>query len=197
MKSLTLVTTLLLFAGCGIRTDHASTNNNSNKSQTASAENKTEGWQTVRWEKQGMTFTLPPDWRKDDSFPDNEAKEGEFLTSSSLTWTGPLKQSLEVSVQTGAKDFPMSAEEMLEKDYEIDQGLKREGKIPIEDLRYLEIDGVKGEYFRQDTQRLKLSWITYRHYNGKAQHLFVTLHGPQEGLDMLLKILNSTKVAHE
>lgn len=172
----------------------------SQQTQSASADKTKAGWKRAAWEKQGLTFTLPPDWRLDESLPETEEKLGTFFTSSSISWKGSKEQALEVSIETGAGDFPLAAEEMLEKDFEIDQKLKQDGKVPIGELRYMEVDGLKGEYFTEgaeDDPKAKLSWITYRHYKGKAQHLFIRLSGPKKDLETLTSILNSTKVSRD
>ena len=95
--------------------------------------------QIIRWENQGITFTLPRDWRKDDSHPE-DAKRNDTFTDSGLIWRGPGDQKIEFNIETGAIDFPVSEREMLAADYKTNQS----SKDTIKDSHYEEIGGLNG-----------------------------------------------------
>jgi hypothetical protein len=151
--------------------------------------------ETIRWEKQGISFTLPPGWHKDDSLSqDNEGKDDESISVSGLVWRGPRNQRIEFNIETGKKDFPASAREMLEADYENN----RSGTV--KDLRYMEINGVRGIYYRVPTgseEEINAYWLTYRHYKGKAQSIGVNLAGSRTETELLMTILNSIRLEQD
>ncbi|MBD0372492.1 MAG: hypothetical protein ICV60_16735 [Pyrinomonadaceae bacterium] len=152
--------------------------------------------QTVRWEKQGITFTLPLDWRKDDSLSQEDEKRNGFFSVSSLVWRGPRNQRIEFNIETGEKDFPVSASEMLEKDYDSNKS----GATPAEELRYMDVGGIRGLYYRMpgsDKEQLNAYWLTYRHYKGKAQSIGINLTGPLKEQELLMTILKSIKLEQD
>jgi hypothetical protein len=199
MKSfLTISLSLLLLTQFGCSSNQSMVNTNgivSRSSNSLSAANKEEG-QTVRWEKQGIAFTLPLDWRKDDSLSQEDEKRNDPSSVSGLVWRGPRDQRIEFNVETGEKDFPVSAQEMLEKDYENNKS----SALHIEDLRYLDIGGVKGLYYRTpstDKEQINANWLTYRHYKGKAQSVGVIVAGSRKEMELLMRILSSIKLEQD
>jgi hypothetical protein len=153
-----------------------------------------ESVQTIRWEKQGITLTLPADWRKDDSLSQEDGKINDFSTLSGIVWRGPRGQRIEFNIETGEKEFPVSAREMLEADYEN----TKSGALKIEDLRYLDIGLAKGLYWRTiQEEQINANWLTYRHYKGKAQRVGVNLSGQRKDMELLMKILSSIKLEQD
>ena len=197
MKSVvTTILSLFFLTQCGCAFDSVSTSVSSAGPQNSNSqfEKKEKERQTVRWEKQGITFTLPPDWHKDESLSRDDEKRNETFSISSLVWRGPGDQRIEFNIETGEKDFPVSEREMLEKDYE-----SNKEENTFKDVHYQEIGGVKGLYARLagDEKRINASWLTYRHHNGKAQSIGVNLVGPSNEMELLMTILNSLKLEHD
>ena len=196
-RGLIAILLALSLSGCGAAPNQSARNtpgNNTNGSngQNASAASKTNE-QTVSWEAQGMTFTLPADWRKDDQFSKDDEKRGGFFTKSYLAWESPAGQKIQFSVETGERDFPVSKEAMLEMDYRNE----KEGNEGTDtEVSYREVDGIKGMMSRRllEDQRVMLQWFAYRHYKGKAQSFMVLLSGKQNEVE---KILNSLKVSRD
>ena len=150
-------------------------------------------WQAVQWEEEGITFTLPSDWRKDG--PRSQAQGTS--TKSYLGAYGPLGGSLQdmnIYITTLEKDFPVPKESLLAADYPDESR-----RSTYEDLRYLELGGVKGIYSetKLGDEKLLVYWFTYRHYKGKAQNIGIALEAPRRYKDMLTKALNSFKLAHD
>ena len=69
------------------------------------------------------------------------------------------------------------------------------GNSAYQDVRYLEINGVKGLSWRQVDDKLNIRWLTYRHYNGKAQMIGTTVVGPKNDAELLNKLMMSIKIA--
>ena len=194
MKSaLTTILSLLFLAQFSFASIPASIVSGNSNSTVGRNEEKI---QTIRWEKQGITFTLPPDWRKDDSLSQEGEKRNDFFTVSSLVWRGPRSQRIEFNIETGEKDFPVPAREMLEKDYDNN----RSGATPVEELRYLDIGGIRGLYYRipnGDKEQVNDYWLTYRHHKGKAQSIVINLVGPRKETELLMTILKSIKLEQD
>jgi hypothetical protein len=192
MKITGVVLLSLFSIQCGFTSNQAMTNRSGNANSQA-ARSEVNG-QTVRWEEQGITFTVPRDWRKDDSVSQQAGIENESLISG-LVWKSPRNQRIDLTIDTGETDFPVPPEEMLEADYEHDKS-----NAQVKDLRYEELGGVKGLYYRTptgDETEINASWLTYRHYKGKAQLIGVRLMGPQRETELLMTILKSLKLDHD
>lgn len=147
--------------------------------------------QTIGWEKYAITFSVPSDWTKDTSLSDREDKLGDHITDEQV-WRGAKNQRFELLVDTSDTDFPASIDEMLEADLK-----SSSGNSAYQDVRYLEINGVKGLSWRQVDDELNIRWLTYRHYNGKAQMIGTTVVGPQNDSELLTNILVSTKIENQ
>jgi hypothetical protein len=151
-----------------------------------------DGGQTVNWDKQGLTWTLPPKWSK----TTDEAKM--------LVWRSPGSSdaaSLIVSISPMDANFPTEAS--LKAYYDSSESRAKNGEI--DEVRWLELDGVKGVQFREaapdkpdDVRRLQ--WIAYRELAGQKQMINLMLATDGKDFarhqDALYGILYSTKVAH-
>ena len=168
-------------------------NANSKSLNSPALTNEQKG-QNIRWEKQGITFTVPLDWHKDESLSKDDVKQNDTFTNSGQLWRGPGDMSIEFNVESGDVDFPASESEMLEADYKTSKSNQ-----VYKDTHYEEIDGTKGLYSRMDLdgERTKAYWLTYRHYKGKAQNVVAVVTGPKKDMDQLLTILKSTKLPHD
>lgn len=114
------------------------------------------------WDEQGLTWKLPPGW--------NKLSQSKKL----LNYGSVANGFLIVSISSFDDNFP--ADVSLKAFY--DSHVTRAKQGEIEDVRYLEIDGVKGVEFiesmpedKSDARRHQ--WIAYRKYNGETQMLNV------------------------
>ena len=191
---------ILITVGLFVALAHAGCTNFHNAERKTNAQrlsNTGEG-QTVRWEEQGITFTVPSGWHRNDTRSATEEKSGDFFTASTLNWAGPLKQELDFTIETGKDDFPLSEQSMLEKNYEGDVGANKEFKN-LKDLSYLELNGVRGVYALSSYEggRVGIFWYTFRHLKSKAQEVSVHLSGSTEELESLTMILKSINITRD
>ncbi len=145
--------------------------------------------QEAKWDQQGITWTLPANWKRGDvrneSFTYNG--NGAFLTVA----ISPLPQ-MENLVDTSLKAMFESA--------------KTQQKIgKYDEVRWLEIDGVRGVGFRESKQEMagdirRLEWQAYRKYAGSTQMITLILSSDSGNFpkheDELYGILYSTKIVH-
>ncbi len=152
-----------------------------------------EGGQEVKWDQQGMSWTLPSGWKK------QTVETKMFVWSNS----GGAKDlgSLIVNISPMAEDFPTDIS--LKAFYDGAVNRKKIGEV--DDVRWLEIDGVKGVAFREavpespdDARRLQ--WLTYRKFAGQSQmvNLMLATAGRsfEQRQDAFYAILYSTKLVH-
>jgi len=191
MKRIALVAvSVVLLTQCSNSSRHdssAATAQQSNANHAAAANQQTQDkTQTIRWEKYAITFSVPSDWTKDTSLSDREDKLGDHITDEQV-WRGTKDQRFELLVDTSDTDFPASIDEMLAADTK-----SSSGNPTVHDFRYLEINGVKGIYWREGDD-LNIRWSTYRHYKNKAQMIGTSVVGPQSDQELLTKILMSVR----
>ena len=144
--------------------------------------------QTVKWDQQGISWTMPSNWKKEDARNEtfSSGGGGAFLSGN-------------ISVM-GA-DFPSDIS--INAMYESAKTNQKNGKY--DELKWLEIDGMRGVEFRESkTERpddiRRLEWQGYRKYAGQNQ--LVTLILSTSGAnfprhqDELYGILYSMKIVH-
>ena len=148
------------------------------------------GGQSVHWDVQGMSWTLPANWKE-------ESKE-----LLQFVWRSPGGSdaaSLIVSISPMGEDFP--TEISLQSYYDQQKTAAKNGQV--DEYRWVEIDGVKGVQFREakpprpdDIRRMH--WITYRKFAGQVQYVNVMLASSAEGFerhqDAMYGVLYSTKL---
>lgn len=148
------------------------------------------GGHEAKWDRQGMSFTVPPNWTEEE----NEAK--------SFMWRSPGggdAASLIVSISPMDENFPTDIQPWY------DQAKSRAKNGEVDEVKFVEIDGLKGVQFREanpekpdDSRRLQ--WMAYRKYLGQVQ--FINLMLATQGKDFdrhkdaMYGILYSTKVVH-
>jgi hypothetical protein len=150
------------------------------------------GGKEAKWERQGMSWTVPPQWTESE----NESK--------SFTWRSPGGSdaaSLIVSISPMGDDFPTEAS--LDAYYDGAKTRAKNGEV--DELKWVEIDGLKGVQFREanpekpDGHR-RLQWIAYRKYLGQVQmvNLMLATQGGDfaRHQDAMYGILYSTKITH-
>ncbi|HEX8920311.1 MAG TPA: hypothetical protein VF766_02465 [Pyrinomonadaceae bacterium] len=151
-----------------------------------------EGGQEAKWDQQGMTWTVPKDWKK------------MSVETKSLLWSGRSGgdlASLIVNISPMAEDFPTDIS--LKAMY--DQAVTRKKNGEVDEVRWLELDGVKGVAFREATPEgaddpRRLQWLAYRKYAGQSQmvNLMLATAGRsfEKNKDAFYAILYSTKLVH-
>ena len=145
--------------------------------------------QEAKWDQQGITWTLPANWKKQEVRNESLSYggNGAFLTVA----ISPLPQ-MENLVDTSLKA-------MFE-------GAKTNQKIGKNDeVRWLELDGVRGVGFRESKPEMaddirRLEWQAYRKFAGSTQLVTVILSSDGANFpkheDELYGILYSTKLVH-
>ncbi len=150
------------------------------------------GGQSVNWDKQGMSWTLPPKWTK---------ATDELKTFSYLAPRSGDTVSLNVNISTMDESFP--TEISLNAFY--DQAKTRSKNGEVDQLKWLEIDGLKGVQFRESNPEKpdgfrRLQWLAYRKYAGQVQmiNLMLATTGREfpKSQDAMYGILYSTKIVH-
>ncbi len=148
------------------------------------------GGQETKWDKQGMSWTIPPNWTE-------ETNESKMFVMRSPG--GGNAASLIVSISPMDADFPTDIEPWFA------QAESRAKNGEVDEVKFVEIDGLKGVQFREanpekpDGHR-RLQWMAYRKYTGQTQMVNVML--ASEGKDFerhknaMYGILYSMKVAH-
>ena len=145
--------------------------------------------QTVTWDQQGITWTLPANWSK------NEVRN-ETLSYGG----GGAFLSVTVSVMPQMKDF---ADTSIKAMYEAAKTQKSIGKY--DEVKWLELDGLRGVEFRESVQEepgdiRRLEWQAYRTFAGSTQMITMILSTDSgkfaQHQDELYGILYSTKVTH-
>jgi hypothetical protein len=208
MKHIPLIVALVLVvAACNLSSKLKSTNN-SNSSSSPSSESTTSGGeqveqpnptaaqtaalangQTVKWDQQGITWTLPEGWKKvtvsTESF--SYGGNGAFL----IVAVSPMP-SMEKLTDVSIKAM-----------YE---GAKTNQKLGKNDeVRWLELDGVRGVGFRESKPEMaddirRLEWQAYRTYAGQTQLVTMILSSNGGNFpkhqDELYAVMYSTKLVH-
>jgi WD40 repeat protein len=166
---------------------------------------------TINWEDQktvtvpiaDLTLTLPAELT-DESPSIKPQKNGDVTwTNYDYVWRkNDLTLEVSVHITNWDKDFPpeaggISPEAMLEQHYAAGEREKSRGEI--EEVRYLELDGVKGVFGRVpypgDENAIVLGWQTFRYHKGKAQSLHIMVKGVRGDLEKLMKMINSARLA--
>lgn len=150
------------------------------------------GGKEAKWDRQGMSFTVPPNWTEEQ----NESKN--------LMWRSPGgagAASLIVSISPMADEFPVDAA----MNAEFEGGKTRAKNGEVDELKWVEIDGLKGVQFREATPEhpdghRRLQWMAYRKYTGQVQLVNVMLASEGKDFerhkDAMYGILYSLKIAH-
>jgi hypothetical protein len=142
----------------------------------------------MTWDQQGIDWTVPANWKKDDA-------RNETFSSGG----GGAFMSGNVSVM--APDFP--SEISINAMYESAKTSQKTGKY--DEVKWLEIDGLRGVEFRESkTERpddiRRLEWQAYRKYAGQNQlvTLILSTSGAKfpQHQDELYGILYSMKIVH-
>ncbi|MGI8836758.1 MAG: hypothetical protein ACR2H4_08995 [Pyrinomonadaceae bacterium] len=94
------------------------------------------GGQEVKWDRQGMSWTAPPNWKQDSS---------EF---QELVWSSPGgSEAAHLIVSISPMDDSFPTESSIQAFY--DQAATRMKHFEVDELKWVEIDGVRGVQFRE------------------------------------------------
>jgi hypothetical protein len=150
------------------------------------------GGQSVNWERQGMSWTVPANW----SETSEESRE--------LVWRSPGSSdaaNLIVSISAMDESFPTDIS--IKAFY--DGAMTRAKNGEVDELKWVEIDGLKGVQFRESNPEKpdgirRLQWLAYRKYGGQVQMLNLMLASSGKGFpqheDAMYGILYSSKITH-
>lgn len=208
MKLLTLIAVMvLLVAACNLSSKLKSGNNSNSSSSPSSDKSGKIGdepverpnptaaqtaalanGQEVKWDQQGITWTLPANWKKQDVRTDtlSYGGDGAFLS---------------VNISTMADSFP--TEISLQAMHEGAKTEKKNGRY--DEVKLLELGGLRGLEFRQSKQERaddirRLEWQAYRTYAGQTQLVTMILSTSDAAFpkheDELYAIMYSTKLVH-
>ncbi len=149
------------------------------------------GGQSIKWERQGMSFTVPSGWTE----LENESKS--FLWHSS----GSGAATLNVNISPMDDSFPTDAS--IQAFYDGAKTRAKNGEV--DELKWVEIDGVTGVQFREANPEKpdgirRLQWLAYRKYTGQVQMINLMLSSEGKDFDRhkdaMYGILYSTKITH-
>jgi hypothetical protein len=148
------------------------------------------GGQQAKWEQQGMSWTMPASWKE-------QEKE-----SKSFLWTAPgSTASLNVSISPMDETFPTDVS--IKAFYDGAKTRAKNGEV--DELKWVEIDGLKGVQFREANPEKpdgirRLQWLAYRKFAGQVQMVNVMLASDGKDFDAhkdeMYGILYSTKLVH-
>jgi hypothetical protein len=150
------------------------------------------GGQTIRWEQQGMSWTAPPNWKE----TSNESKM--------LVWRSPGSwDAASMIANISAMDESFPTDDSIQAFYDGAKSRAKNGEV--DEVKWLEIDGLKGVQFREANPEKpdgirRLQWMAYRKYAGQVQLVNLILSSSGKGFpkhqDEMYGVLYSTKIVH-
>jgi hypothetical protein len=150
------------------------------------------GGQQVKWERQGMSWTLPATWTEVES------------ESKSFVWRSPGGGDLAtLNVNISPMDDSFPTDSSIQAFYDGAKTRAKNGEV--DELKWVEIDGLTGVQFREANPEKpddfrRLQWLAYRKYLGQVQMINLMLATTGKGFDThkdaMYGILYSTKVTH-
>ncbi|HEV2836029.1 MAG TPA: hypothetical protein VGW58_11960 [Pyrinomonadaceae bacterium] len=149
------------------------------------------GGKEIKWDRQGMSWTVPPNWTE----VTNESK--------SFVWRSPTEGGATLNVSISPMDENFPADSALEASY--DQAKSRAKNGEVDEVKWVEIDGLKGVQFREANPEKpdgfrRLQWEAFRKYSGQLQmiNLMLATDGAHfdRHKDAMYGILYSTKITH-
>lgn len=205
-NALAIMALVLVVAACNL-TNKLKTNSNSNSSSSSSSNPSKIGndpvekpaptsaqlaaianGQDVKWDQQGISWTLPAGWKKQD------------ISTNSFSYGGN-GAFLIVSISPMGPDFPTD----LSLNAYHESAKVREKNGEVDELKWLELDGARGVEFRESKPQMatdirRLQWMTYRKFGGQTQlvNFILSTDGGKfdSRSDELYGILYSTKLVH-
>jgi hypothetical protein len=208
MKKVSLIVAMVfVVAACNLSEKFKKSGSNSNSSSSSSNPSKIgndpveqpnptaaqsaaiANGQTVKWDQQGITWTMPANWKKQDVRNEtlSYGGDGAFL-------------SVVVSVMPQMEKF---TDVSIKAMYEAAKTSQKIGKN--DEVRWLALDGLPGVGFRESKQEMagdirRLEWQAYRTYAGNTQLITMILSTSDSAFpkhqDELYGIMYSTKIVH-
>ncbi|HYR77838.1 MAG TPA: hypothetical protein VEM96_18615 [Pyrinomonadaceae bacterium] len=205
MKHLFLIAALVLVvAACNLSSKLKSTNNSNSSSSSESTTSGGEqieqanptaaqkaaiaNGQEVKWDQQGITWTMPASWNK------QEVRNETFSYGGGGAF-------LSGNISTMDPSFPTDVS--IKAMYESAKTSQKIGKY--DEVKWVEIDGLRGIQFRESKPEMaddirRLEWQAYRKYAGQSQlvTLILSTNGANfpKHQDELYGILYSMKIVH-
>lgn len=206
-NALAIMALVLVVAACNL-TNKLKTNSNSNSSSSSSSSNPSKigndpvekpaptsaqlaaiaNGQDVKWDQQGISWTLPAGWKKQE------------VSTNSFSYGGN-GAFLIVSISPMGPDFPTD----LSLNAYHESAKVREKNGEVDELKWLELDGARGVEFRESKPQMaddirRLQWMTYRKFGAQTQlvNFILSTDGGKfdSRSDELYGILYSTKLVH-
>ncbi|HEX6716600.1 MAG TPA: hypothetical protein VF088_05785 [Pyrinomonadaceae bacterium] len=149
------------------------------------------GGQQIKWDRQGMSWTVPPKWTQEE----NESK--------SFVWRSPGSDAATLNVNISPMDDSFPTDASIQAFYDGAKTRAKNGEV--DELKWVEIDGLTGVQFREANPEhpdgiRRLQWLAYRKYLGQVQmiNLMLSTEGKDfdRHKDAMYGILYSTKIAH-
>jgi len=149
------------------------------------------GGQEIKWERQGMSFTVPPKWTE----LENESK--------SFLWHSPGSDAATLNVNISPMDDSFPTDVSIQAFYDGAKTRAKNGEV--DELKWVEIDGLTGVQFREANPEKpdgirRLQWLAYRKYLGQVQMINLMLSSEGKDFDRhkdaMYGILYSTKITH-
>lgn len=168
----------------------SSSSRSAEKAQPTAAQNAAlAGGQSVKWERQGMSFTVPSGWTE----LENESK--------SFLWHSPGSGAATLNVNISPMDDSFPTDASIQAFYDGAKTRAKNGEV--DELKWVEIDGLTGVQFREANPEKpdgirRLQWLAYRKYLGQVQmiNLMLACEGKDfdRHKDAMYGILYSTKI---
>jgi hypothetical protein len=150
------------------------------------------GGQQIKWDRQGMSWTVPPKWTQEE----NESK--------SFIWRSPGgSDAATLNVNISPMDDSFPTDSSIQAFYDGAKTRAKNGEV--DELKWVQIDGLTGVQFREANPEhpdgiRRLQWLAYRKYLGQVQmvNLMLATDGKDfdRHKDAMYGILYSTKIAH-
>lgn len=172
-------------------------------------------WKTVPIEKWGFrSLILPEELIGKPETIESQKNKDVTWTTFSRSWRTPTEDytppafEVDLSVTTWDVDFAKltglrpeiaTPENLIEAENNASEKLKNKAESPIEEAGFLEIDRLRGGFYRskfgEDKNRLMTGWQTYRYFKNKAQLINISIVCGRDDLPQAMKIINSLKMS--
>jgi hypothetical protein len=171
-------------SGPDVKAEHAT--------PTAAQTEALAGGQNIKWDQQGMSWTVPPKWTQ------------ASTESKMLVWRSPggsEAANLIVNISPMDESFPTDIS--IKAFYDGAKTRMKNGEV--DEVKWLEIDGLKGVQFREANPEQpdgirRLQWMAYRKYAGQVQLVNLMLSSDGKGFpkhqDEMYGVMYSTKLVH-
>jgi biopolymer transport protein ExbD len=167
-------------------------------------------WKTVqigKWSIESMS--LPTELTKESESTESKKNKDVTWTDYSRSWEKPSKNikvrfDVNLSITTWDADFAKvlgrkefaTPEDLLMHDHLANERAKT-NEDQVEEASYLELNGVRGSFFRatygEDKNQIMAGWHTYRYYEGKAQRIDISIVCARSELQKAMMIIKSLK----